>query len=50
MNTPVRAIGVVLVLAISALLYAPYLGYSPPHLGWDEVFFALNAHHGHNRA
>src|SRR6266849_6298410 len=44
MNTRLRTIGAVLLLSMSALIYVPYLGYSPPHLGWDEVFFALNAH------
>ena len=39
-----QALGLACLIVVSALLYAPSLQYAPAHLGWDEVFFGLNAH------
>ena len=44
MNTRIALPAVVLIAAAACLVYAPFLGYSPPYLAHDEVFFGLNGH------
>jgi 4-amino-4-deoxy-L-arabinose transferase-like glycosyltransferase len=39
-----RLPGIVFVVAVTVLLYAPYLGSAPVYLGQDEVFFGVTAH------
>src|SRR5262245_35581401 len=39
-----RAIAVAVLVVVTALVYTIAIDYSPAHLGWDELFFGLNAH------